>query len=436
MKRRYDLLYAVGALLSSPILAVGLLRSGEWRTDWKGRFGKTMPLAAGDRPTLLLHAVSVGEVNATRELVARLEAPGGLPVRIVISATTDTGMERARSLYGERHPVVRFPFDLSWVMGRFLDAVRPDAVILMELEVWPNLVQACQDRGIPLVVINGRLSGGSFGFYRWARRWVRPMFRGLAVVAAQTEEYAQRFRELGTPPERVRVTDTMKWDTARLVDEVDGARELGAFMGIDPARPLVVAGSTGPGEEEALIRGKPHGVQLMLVPRKPERFDEVARLAPGMVRRTAVSGYNGGGGGGGPAPGGPGGPATDLFLLDTMGELTKAYALADVVIVGRSFVPMGGSDPIEPVALGKPIIVGPRHENFLEVVTALEEGGGILITDRPMEAVRELLADEERRRAMAEAGREVIRRRKGATERHVRLIHEILGDRRGKGSAT
>jgi 3-deoxy-D-manno-octulosonic-acid transferase len=322
------------------------------------------------------------------------------------------------------------------VMGRFLDAVRPDAVILMELEVWPNLVQACQDRGIPLVVINGRLSGGSFGFYRWARRWVRPMFRGLAVVAAQTEEYAQRFRELGTPPERVRVTDTMKWDTARLVDEVDGARELGAFMGIDPARPLVVAGSTGPGEEEALIRGKPHGVQLMLVPRKPERFDEVARLAPGMVRRTAVSGYNGGGGGGGPAPGGPGGPATDLFLLDTMGELTKAYALADVVIVGRSFVPMGGSDPIEPVALGKPIIVGPRHENFLEVVTALEEGGGILITDRPMEAVRELLADEERRRAMAEAGREVIRRRKGATERHVRLIHEILGDRRGKGSAT
>jgi len=429
MTRRYDFLYAVGALVSSPVLAVALLRSGEWRTDWKGRFGRVVPLAEAGCPTLLLHAVSVGEVNATRDLVDRLQAPGAPPVRIVISTTTDTGMERARSLYGERHPVVRFPLDFSWMMGRFLDAVRPHAVVLMELEVWPNLVQACQDRGIPLVVINGRLSGGSFGLYRWARRWVAPMFRGLAAVAAQTEEYAQRFRELGTPPERIRITDTMKWDTAKLEDEVDGALELGASMGIDPARPLVVAGSTGPGEEEALIRERPHGVQLMLVPRKPERFDEVARLAPGMVRRTKVPGRAGGGGGGDPAPGSGAGPDPDLFLLDTMGELTKAYALADVVIVGRSFVPMGGSDPIEPVALGKPVIMGPRHENFREVVEALEEGGGILITDRPMEAVRELLADEGKGSAMAEAGREVIRRRKGATERHVQLIHEILASR-------
>jgi 3-deoxy-D-manno-octulosonic-acid transferase len=420
MKRRYDLLYAIGALMAGPVLAVGLLRSGKWRTDWKGRFGRTVPLPEAGSPTLLLHGVSVGEVNATRDLVAHLQAPGAPPVRIVISTTTNTGMERARSLYGERHPVVRFPFDFSWMMRRFLDAVRPDAVVLMELEVWPNLAQECQERGIPLVVINGRLSDGSFGQYRWARRWVGPMFQGLAAVAAQTEEYAHRFRELGTPPERVRVTDTMKWDTAKLVDEVEGAPELGASMGIDPERPLVVAGSTGPGEEQALIREKPEGVQLLLVPRKPERFDEVARLAPGMVRRTAGRAT--------------GAPSSDLFLLDTMGELTRAYALADVAIVGRSFVPLGGSDPIEPVALGKPTLIGPRHENFREVVAALEEGGGILVTSRPMEAVRELLADRGKGRAMAEAGREVIRRRKGATERHVRLIHETLGDGEGHGT--
>lgn len=379
----------------------------------------------------------MGEINATRELVALLEAPGAPPLRVVVSATTNTGFERARALYGDRHPVVRFPFDFSWMMGRFLDAVGPDVVALMELEVWPNLAQECRRRGVPLVVINGRLSDGSFGHYRWARRWVRPMFRELAAVGAQTEEYAQRFRELGTPPERVRVTDTMKWDTARLADEVEGARELGLAMGIDPGRPLVVAGSTGPGEEEALIRERPEGVQLMLVPRKPERFDEVARLAPGIVRRTEVTAD--GGATAAPAvarrtapPPAGSSPSRDLFLLDTMGELTKAYALADVVVVGRSFVPLGGSDPMEPVALGKPTVIGPRHENFREAVSALAEDEGIRITDRPMEAVRELLADPGKGRAMAERGREVIRRRKGATGRHARLIHEVL---EGAGNA-
>ncbi len=421
MKRRYDLVYAMGILVSSPLLALALLWSGAWRTDWKGRLGRTPALPSDSRPTLLLHGVSMGEINATRDLVGRLESPGAPPLRMVISATTDTGFERARELYGDRHQVVRFPLDFSWMMGRFVDAVKPDLVALMELEVWPNLVQECQGRGIPLVVINGRLSDGSFPHYRRARFWMKPMFRGLAAVAAQTEEYAQRFRDLGTPPERVRVMDTMKWDTAKLVDEVEGARELGELMGMDPQRPLVVAGSTGPGEEKALIREKPEGVQLLLVPRKPERFEEVARLAPGMMRWTE-----------GPRAGAAeelengAVPARDLFLLDTMGELTKAYALADVAIVGRSFVPLGGSDPIEPVALGKPTIMGPRHENFREVVSALADGGGIWITDRPMEAVRELLADPEKGRAIAEAGREVIRRRKGATERYVELIHQVL----------
>ncbi len=418
MKRRYDLLYAIGALVSSPVLAIGLLRTGKWRTDWKGRFGKTPALPEDERPTLLLHGVSVGEVNATRELVARLDRAGSPPVRLIISATTNTGFDRARDLYGDRHPVVRYPFDFSWMVGRFLDRLRPRVVALMELEVWPNLVQECRRRGISLVVINGRLSDSSFGTYRWARRWVRPMFEDLTAVAAQTEEYAQRFRDLGTPPGRVTVTDNMKWDTVRLVDEVEGAAELGAAMGIDSSRPLVVAGSTGPGEEDLLIRDRPTDVQLMLVPRKPERFEEVARLAPAMVRRSErPDGFAGEGGRDG----------ADLFLLDTMGELTKAYALADVAIVGHSFVPWGGSDPIEPVALGKPTLIGPRHENFREVVSALEGGGGSRVTDRPMEAASELLAAGDKARAMAEAGREVIRKRQGATERHAHLLLGLLG---------
>jgi len=417
MKRRYDLLYALGALVSSPILVVGLLRTGKWRTDWRGRFGKTEPLPEDPRPTLLLHGVSVGEINATRELVARLTAPEATPLRLVISATTNTGFTRAQELYGDLVPVVRFPFDFSWMVTRFFDAVRPDAVALMELEVWPNLAQLCRARGVPLAVINGRLSDSSFKNYRWARPVVASMFRALSMVGAQTEEYAQRFRALGTPGDRLTVTDTMKWDTARLVDEVDGAEALRKAMGIDPHRPLAVAGSTGPGEEELLLAGKPDGVQLMLVPRRPERFDEVARLAPGVVRRSErPDGFEGAGA---PDPG-------DLFLLDTMGELTKAYSLADVAIVGRSFVPLGGSDPIEAIALGKPTVMGPYHDNFSDVVSAFVQSGGIRISDAPMEEVRALLDDPETRERMGKAGRRVIQERKGATERNARLLHDLL----------
>ncbi len=433
MKRRYDVLYAIGAVVSSPVLLFGLIRSGKWRTDWKGRFGKVPPLPADPRPTLLLHGVSVGEINATRELVARMGAPGSPPLRLVISATTNTGIDRARELYGDRYPVVRFPFDFSWMVRRFLDAVRPDLVALLELEVWPNLAQECRRRGIPLVVINGRLSDSSFGNYRWAKGLVRPMFRGLAAVAAQTEEYAQRFRDLGTPPERITVADTMKWDTGKLAGEVPGARELGEALGIDPERPLVVAGSTGPGEEELLLKGRPEGVQLLLVPRKPERFEEVARMVPGIVRRSQrPDGSGTSGADSTPGPQGGGGAPSDLFLLDTMGELTRAYGLADVAVVGRSFVPLGGSDPIEAIALGRPTVMGPHFDNFRAVVGAFQEGGGIRITPRPWEVITDLLERPDEARAMGERGREVIRRRQGATQRHAALLFRCLEERRGE----
>jgi 3-deoxy-D-manno-octulosonic-acid transferase len=418
MKRRYDLLYAFGAMVSSPILAIGLLKTGKWRTDWRARFGKIPSLPEDPRPTLLLHGVSVGEVNATRALVDHLTAPGAPPLRVVISSTTNTGIDRALELYGNRLEVVRFPFDFSWMVTRFFDAVRPDAVALMELEVWPNLTQVCGARGVPLAVINGRLSETSFKHYRWSRPFVRSMFRALAAVGAQTEQYAQRFEALGTHRDRITITDTMKWDTVRLVDEVEGAEALKGALGIDGAKPLVVAGSTGPGEEEKLLSEKPDGVQLLLVPRKPERFEEVARLVPGMVRRSEQ-------------PDGVIHPPSkgEVFLLDTMGELTKAFSLADVAVVGRSFVPLGGSDPIEPIALGKATIIGPHFDNFRDVVEGFETSGGIQVSDRPMEVVGRLLEDPELRNEMGEKGREVIRQRKGATAKNAGIVHGLLEEK-------
>jgi len=177
---------------------------------------------------------------------------------------------------------------------------------------------------------------------------------------------------------------------------------------------LIVAGSTGPGEEQMLIATKPPGVQFMLVPRRPERFEEVARLAPGIVRRTMSEP-----GRAGPVPG-------DLFLLDTMGELRKAYALADVAIVGRSFRGLHGSDPIEPIALGKPTIIGPHHSDFADIVSAFRSAGGIDVTTEPCARAAQLLAARDEANAMAARGREVIHDHQGATQRHAALIRELM----------
>jgi len=437
-----DVAYAAAAAVTSPVWLTRLLRTGKWRTDWLGRFGRVsanlvnarnprpLPSVAdpeGETRTLLIHAVSVGEVNAARRLVATLQATRP-DLHIVIAATTDTGFARARELFADRHSVVRYPFDFSVCVKHFLDAVRPDAVALMELEVWPNFVAACAERRIPVCVVNGRLSERSFKRYRWLAPVLRKTFARLAAVGAQSETYADRFRAMGVAAARVRVLDTMKWDTATITDEVAGADELAAALGLDRHRPIVVAGSTGPGEERRLIEACPPAAQLVLVPRKPERFDEVARLEPGMARRTQPGGMGRGSravaSGEGAEANKPDKPA--VFLVDTMGELGKAYALADVVVVGRSFNGLGGSDPIEPVALGKATLIGPDHANFAAVVHALEAGGGLVVTDEPGEAIGRLLASEARRRELAEQGRAVIQSRQGATERYAAMIEELL----------
>ena len=472
---RYDIFYLTAALLASPVVAARLLATGKRRTDWRGRFGHVGVLdapsspteaappgpedsadrsaghAVGEvsgaparrRPTVLVHGVSVGEVAAIRQLVGLLAAR----TRVVVSSTTDTGFARARGLYSSRHAVVRYPLDLSWMVRRFLDAVRPDVVALAELEVWPNFVTECTRRGIPVCVVNGRLSPSSYRGYRRARAWVRPVFRQLAAVAAQNEAYAGRFIDLGVPRDRVRVTDTMKWDTSgkpppgsRPTDPTApapaAAEALATALALDPTRPLIVAGSTGPGEEKELIATRPPAAQLLLVPRRPERFDAVAALHPAIRRRSrARSGSRDPEGT--PTPASPPAAAarpttgatpapTDLFLLDTMGELELAYALADVAIVGRSFAPIGGSDPIPAVAAGCATIIGPHHENFTDVVSALARGGGIAVSDTPMAAATRLLDDPDARRRMARNGRRVIEEHRGASARTADLVSGLL----------
>ncbi len=403
------------------------------RGDWPERFGKIPPVP--DRPNgegrrrrrLLVHAVSVGEVSALRELIPRLTGEA----HVILSVGTDTGIARARELFGGVCDVVRYPLDFSWSVRRFLDATRPDSVALVELELWPNFVRACGRGGIPVCVINGRLSPKSFRGYRRLRRWLRPTFASLEFAAVQDADYAARFEAMGVEPERCLLTGSMKWDTARIEDPagVRGAADLARDLGIDRSRPLIVAGSTGPGEESLLHAACPPGAQLLCAPRKPERFDEAAAALPGCARRSRAAEQQNS-----RAAGCEGGRAArDRFLLDTIGELRRAYALADVVVIGRTFVDLHGSDPIEPIGLGKPTAVGPSVTNFASIVETFEKSGGLVRATRETLAVvlRELLGDPARRGEIAERGRACIRKEQGASARHAELLLAMLGERVG-----
>jgi len=414
-----DVLYAAGAVISSPVWGWRLWRTGKWRSDWAGRFGHAeLPAAGPGVKTVLIHAVSVGEVNAIRQLVQRLDEQGGEPLRILISTTTNTGTERARALFEPKHTVVRYPLDFTRAVGRFLDAVKPDAVALVELEVWPTFVEQCERRRIPVAVVNGRLSARSFSRYKWVRPLVRSAFGRLRRAAVQDDDYAERFIAMGTPAERVEVTGTMKWDTAVIADEVDGAGELAGVLGIDRSKPLIVCGSSGPGEEKLFVETLGRlDVQLLIAPRKPERFDEASMAMGEHVRRSRCDE------GTTREPG-----RFDRFLLDTIGELRKAYALADVAVIGRSFCPLYGSDMTEPIALGKATVIGPNVDDFRDMMAKLLAGDGILqVADAAaLKSAVQRLLDADTARDLAERGRSVIRQQQGATDKHARLILDLI----------
>ena len=418
-----DLAYGVGITLTSPIWGFSLLRTGKWRTDWKGRFGhadlKTQ--ASENGKTLLINAVSVGEANLLRGLIDELSTREP-SLRIVIASTTNTGFQRASELYAENHTVVRFPLDFSWMVKRFLDRVKPDLVCAVELEVWPNFVEICEKRGIPMGVINGRLSARSFKGYQKFKCLIGPSFEKLAFAAVQTDVYADRFKAMGAKD--VRVLDTMKWDTAKIEDDVEGSAELAAELGIDRDKPIVVAGSTGPGEDKLLIDALPNGVQLIIAPRKPEWFDDVMKVCPQAVRLTQVR--ENPAGSSSPKLRACGDDEKQVFLLDTIGDLHKAYAFADVVVVGRSFLGLYGSDVMEPAALGKPVVIGSHHSDFQDSVDAMREASGIVVTEDPGSMIVELLEDHTKAKQIAQAGRAVVKQRQGSTRRHADLILDML----------
>jgi 3-deoxy-D-manno-octulosonic-acid transferase len=433
-----DIAYLFALLAVSPAAIYRRLRYGRYRAGWANRFGK-ISRKQPDKKCIWIHAVSVGEVNATTTIIRELETK--FPdYEIAISTTTDTGFARANALFGNRLSVFYFPMDFSLTMKRAFANIRPLMCLLIELEVWPNLVRIAKQSGIPVIVVNGRLSERSFRRYSLIKAITKKVFGNLTLVLAQNEEYADRFRKLGVPDERVIITGSLKYDTAVITDKVEGADILAEqlFGKIENRKlkienPLWVAGATGDNEEQIildvykrLIEQKQFAnLRLAIVPRKPERFNEVADLIKekGFVflRYSEIKNID---------------PKlkienrkSKIILGDTMGDLRKFYSLATLIFVGRSLVPMGGSDMMEAAALGKCTIFGPHAFNFKQTVDdLLKADGAILVKDADelFSAMSKCLNDTDYAKRIAQNGRQIIKRNQGATARTINSISKLL----------
>lgn len=424
----YDIAYGLGVAVSAPYWGIKPSARKKVLSAFSQRMGDVAHRDS-NAPAILLHAVSLGEINATRVLVDSLlrHRPD---LHIIVSTTTQTGYARGQQLYGASPFVtlIRFPLDFTGAVTRVLDALRPTMVVLMELEVWPNFLHLCQQRGIPVILANGRLTAGSFKRYKLIKPIAATMFRRLTRVCAQDELYAERFQSLGVPPDRIVITGTMKFDTAQISDAGQGDRALAWSLGLHQvAEPVWVCGSTGPGEEEIILAeyrkllATFRRLNLIIVPRKPERFDEVANLISQFkffpLRRSENQ----------PPPIDP--PVPAVILGDTMGELRKFYSLADIVFVGRTLLDLGsrqhGSDMIEPAAMGKPVIVGPYTANFDYAMRKLRAADAVLEVANGTalaQAVRVMISTPAEAAAMGRRGQEVVRNELGATDRHVQII--------------
>jgi len=440
-----DCAYLVVALFYLPVVVYRLIVAGRYRHGWAARLG-WVPKRYSSRPCIWLHAVSVGEVNAIRTLVDRLIQQ--LPFyEVMVSTTTDTGYNRATRLFGPDR-VFFFPLDFSCSMTLAFRRLNPALVILVELEVWPNLTLAAKKRSVPIVVVNGRLTERSLRRYRLAKPLTRWMFSQLDRVLVQDETYRRRFIELGVPAEKILATGSLKWDTAEIDESSlqELIRTVARAVGIDQDKSLLVAGSTADTiEEEAIIRAyqqlrvhRPH-LQLVIAPRKPERFDQVAKLIKSrgfdVIRRSEhLDGTT--------LPREASLTRSRVVLLDTLGELRQLYALATVVIVGRTFVPFGGSDVMEIAALGKAMVLGPYTANFADAVDKLlahDAAIQVESSEKLASTIEGLLSDPSALERIASRAREVVKAERGATLRTVRQICELLGyeyDETHRGIAT
>lgn len=435
-------LYSAALYLALPITLYHLIwrgfRQRAYLTRWHERYAfygaAQRPALLGDDPQpagavsadpatdagragpLWVHAVSVGEVNAAAPLVNALlrEHPQR---RVLVTTITPTGSDRVRALWGERVEHVYLPYDLTGAVERFLGRFRPRVALIVETELWPNLLFACRDHGVPAYLVNARLSERSLRGYRPLRALVSRALRTFRRVLAQSEGDAARFVRLGARAEAVEVCGNLKYDTRIDPEIAVFAREFRARMG---ERPVWIAASTHPDEEAAMLaidrhlRARWPDLLTLWAPRHPERFRSVAQQAIDAGLTVATRRLTG-------LPD----DGDALFVIDTLGELTRFYACADVAFVGGSLQPIGGHNLLEPAAVGTAMVTGPHLHNFSDIAARLRQAGALRIGES-VEAVtadiEALLADPTQRRTMAQAASALLEEGRGALRRTLDTI--------------
>ncbi|TGD72951.1 3-deoxy-D-manno-octulosonic acid transferase [Mangrovimicrobium sediminis] len=420
-------LYSALLYLLVPVLLLRVLwrsrRAPAYRRRLAERFGLFPAPAPVPGPVIWVHAVSVGETLAAAPLVHALlqRHPGG---RVVVTTTTPTGSARVADLFGASVFHVYLPWDLPGAVRRFLARLQPDLLILLETELWPNLLHYTHVSGCRIVLANARMSERSARGYGRLAGFTREVLGNLDALACQAQADAARLEALGAAPSRVSVTGSLKFDIDIDPVQREAAQRLQAALG----RPVLLGASTHAGEEALLLdafaaaREHEPALLLLLVPRHPERFDEVYRLCRErgwpVARRSA----------GEPLP-----ADCAVLLGDTMGELRLFCGVASVCVVGGSFIPHGGQNPLEAAAWGVPLLCGPQMYNFSEITRLLTEAGAMRQLADPQQlapALAELLGDAGLRAQVGRAGEAVVERNRGALARVLGLVDELLAQRR------
>jgi 3-deoxy-D-manno-octulosonic-acid transferase len=424
----YSSLLLAVLVVGAPYWLVRMASSGRYRAGLRGRLGvvpRGLHAAVSGQSVVWVHAVSVGEVMAATRLIRELKErlPGWV---VAISTTTETGQRLAKERLPDS-PVFYLPLDLKFSVRRYLRVLQPRMLVLMESEFWPRLIKECAGNGVPIAVVNARISDRSFPRYMRLRRLWRPFLEMISLFLAQSRESAERLEKIGAPTTRVRVMGNLKYDVQSRSD-TEMARRIASMLS---GTKLIVAGSTLAGEEEALLAAWPAilksvpDASLLIAPRHPDRFEEVWQLiqrsGSPFLRCSQMAQSND-----------PIGAGT-ILLLDTIGDLASVYGVATVAFVGGSLVSKGGHNPLEPAQFGVPVVTGPSFENFREIVKTMQEAKAIRIVakDELAETLIGILQGTNDERALGQRGRAVFQAEAGATVRTAQALVSLLEQRAG-----
>jgi len=421
----YSLLLTLGLIVLIPHFLIQALAHGKYIAGLRQRLG-SLPSVNG-KPVIWLHCVSVGETQAARPLVQRVKQQ--FPHHaLVVSTITLTGQKLARDVFRTTaESVFYFPFDWRWSVRRALKTINPAAVLIMETELWPNFLRECKARRIPVALVNGRISRQSFRRYTLIRFFLRRVLNCLSLAVMQSETDAGRLRELGMPDDKLYTAGNLKFDAEAAGELTAKTAEIRERFGLQSGAPLILAASTHSPEEEVMLESikQLQPARLMIAPRRPERFNDVAALIQksglSWTRRTAVATAND--------------KNATVILLDTIGELPATYSLAEVVFVGGSIVDRGGHNVLEPAAAGAAVVTGAHTHNFHAIVDLMCEAKAIVQLP-PLEnsaaapelthVLKNLLANTAERDELGRRAKQLVTDNRGATDRTITFIAPLL----------